>query len=160
MRYFLLFSFLAVIFFFAEGETLAECSHICPGCQLGLPSFEEDPDLGIITKVCRSAQCDVMPWCFEVIGSGSLSNIHETVHVTNPDEDFLTGPNLTISVTDATATICISGSFEIPIPLTGFGETAGQASTITIPAGAVKTIPCLGPCPCSGGAHPVITVKK
>lgn len=54
-RYLPLSLFILVLSLIAR-VVLGDCPHICPGCQVGIPYLEEDPELGTITQECASAR--------------------------------------------------------------------------------------------------------
>ncbi len=168
-RYLLLSLFILGLSLIAR-VVLGDCPHICPGCQVGIPYLEEDPELGTITKECASARCDLTPWCFEVKVYANTWKpfwmpwkykghlvMEERVEVTESNGTFLTGPYITASVTNGEATVCISRNFEWAIPI---GDAGGNASVISVTVGGIEPKACLGSCPCSGGSRPSVTLTK
>jgi len=146
------------------------CPRTCPACQRGLSTFENDPATGNAKMECVSARCDVMPWCFEVAVFGKtlltslvpwLPGSHKrtvSVHVTEPDMEFLTGPESRVVVSDGRATVCISETFEFSVPI---ADKQGNDGSITFSLAYTEPQVCPGSCPCSGGGTcPAITAHS
>jgi len=124
-----------------------DCPCICPDCRIWLYSLERN-ELGAINKICVEAECDLLPWCFELEGKGTLQNVSGWVPITEEYMDFLTSKSVTASVRDGRGYFCVAGPFQISIPLPGIGTLAGQGSVINFTIGSVKFSSCLGECPC------------
>lgn len=124
-----------------------DCPHGCPDCRMWLYSLESN-ELGAINKICVEAECDLLPWCFELEGEGSLWNISSSFSITEEDMSFLTGESISASVRDGLGYFCVVGPFQISIPLPGIGTLIGEGSVINLNIGSVKFSSCLGKCPC------------
>ena len=79
----------------------------------------ESNELGAINKIWGVAECDLLPWCFELEGKGTLQNVSGWFSITEKDMNFLTSKSITASVRDGLGYFCIVGSFQISIPLPG-----------------------------------------
>lgn len=144
------FLFVIFVFIISSMVVYGECPHICPECQMWLSSLKTN-ELGAITEVCVKAKCDLFPWCFELHGQGTLASINDTFPITEPDMDFLILPLTTARVSSGVGQFCVSGPFQISLPLPGIGEAlTGRGTVINFTVGSIKFNSCLSKCPCFG----------
>jgi len=121
---------------------------------------ERDPELGTVTKLCVQGKCDLLPWCFEIfvvqinsfffIPYGSKTTFWIYFPVETEEVEFLVPRDISASVRNGVATVCVRRGYELAIPLPGVGEMAGKGSIMKIPVGGLKGRVCMGKCPCEG----------
>lgn len=153
----------AICVMFARG-----CPPICPECEVFTNIFltEYHPELGTVTKLCVQGRCDLLPWCFEVfviqikwfppflplIPYDYESYLWDSLFVKEEDVEFLTSKDVSASVRNGLATVCVSRGYEIGIPIADV--------IIKIPVAGLRGKACMGKCPCEawGWIPPVVTV--
>ena len=139
------------------------CPPICPECTSWSNFFltERHPELGIVTKHCVQATCDLLPWCFEAIVSTGRRLIPWTTFFVNErDLDILTSPDVDAYVRGGVATICVRLGYEQVIPIPGIGKQAGEVALIRLPVAGLRGKACMGKCPCKDvGFPPLVTTN-